>query len=109
MRFLNPYGRAVKPTLGRLDLSGNEADEAPVIGQPLSLKSEQNGVLNLDAKDLFFFYATGVTPAMTEKMIGKGSQHAGAFVDAKGEPLTHRATPQAIRAPPPPKGAGWSE
>ena len=46
---------------------------------------------------------------MTEKMIGKGSQHAGAFVDAKGEPLTHRATPQAIRAPPPPKGAGWSE
>ena len=36
---------------------------------------------------MFFFYATGITPAMTEKMVGKGSQYAGAFVDAKGDPL----------------------
>ena len=58
----------------------------PFIGG--SYKFEENGVLNLDAKDLFFFYATGVTPAMTEKMVGKGSQYAGAFVDAKGDPST---------------------
>jgi hypothetical protein len=57
----------------------------PFIGG--SYKFEQNGVVNLDAKDLFFFYATGVTPAMTEKMIGEGSQYAGAFVDARGNPL----------------------
>jgi hypothetical protein len=28
-----------------------------------------------------------ITPAMTEKMVGQGSQYAGAFVDAKGDPL----------------------
>jgi len=27
------------------------------------------------------------TPAMTEKMVGLGSQYAAAFVDAKGDPL----------------------
>jgi hypothetical protein len=30
----------------------------------------QPGVLNLDGYDQFFFYATGVTPAMEEKMVG---------------------------------------
>src|SRR5215469_12384053 len=46
----------------------NSAWSTPFIGG--SYKFEQNGVVDLDAKDLFFFYATGVTPAMTEKMIG---------------------------------------
>jgi len=63
----------------------NSAWITPFIGG--SYKFEQNGVINLDAKALFFFYATGVTPAMTEKMVGEGSQYAGAFVDAKGNPL----------------------
>jgi hypothetical protein len=63
----------------------NSAWITPFIGG--SYKFEQNGVVNLDAKALFFFYATGVTPAMTEKMVGEGSQYAGAFVDAKGNPL----------------------
>jgi len=63
----------------------NSAWMTPFIGG--SYKFEQNGVVDLDAKDLFFFYATGVTPAMTEKMIGEGSQYAAAFVDAKGDPL----------------------
>src|SRR6476620_251350 len=63
----------------------NSAWLTPFIGG--SYKFEQDGVLNLDAKDLFFFYATEVTPAMTEKMVGKGSQYAGAFVDAKGNPF----------------------
>ena len=36
---------------------------------------------------MFLFYVTGVTPAMTEKMVGEGSQYAGAFVDAKGNTL----------------------
>jgi hypothetical protein len=63
----------------------NSAWITPFIGG--SYKFEQNGVVILDAKALFFFYATGVTPAMTEKMIGEGSQYAGAFVDAKGNPL----------------------
>jgi integrase len=37
MRYRSPHGRAVKLTLGPLDLSGRKADEIPIIGQPLSL------------------------------------------------------------------------
>jgi hypothetical protein len=57
----------------------------PFIGG--SYKFEQNGVRLLDAYSFFFFYATGITPAMVEEFIGKGSQYAGAFVDAKGNPF----------------------
>ena len=63
----------------------NSAWVTPFIGG--SYKFEQDGAVNLDAKSMFFFYATGVTPAMTMKMVGEGSQYAGAFVDAKGNPL----------------------
>jgi hypothetical protein len=45
------------------------------------------GVRNLDARALFFYYATGITPAMAMKMVGMGSQYAAAFVDSKGKPL----------------------
>jgi hypothetical protein len=63
----------------------NSAWVTPFIGG--SYKFEENGAVDLAAKAMFFFYATGVTPAMTMKMVGEGSQYAGAFVDAKGEPL----------------------
>jgi hypothetical protein len=43
-----------------------------------------NGVRLLDARSFFFFYATGITPAMSTKMVGVGSQYAAAFVDSKG-------------------------
>jgi integrase len=39
MRFRNGNGRHVKLTLGPLDLTGNEAVDAPVLGQPLTLIS----------------------------------------------------------------------
>ncbi len=48
---------------------------------------QDNGVALLDSSAQFFFYATGVTPAMEAKMVGSGSQYAGAFVDAAGEPF----------------------
>ena len=41
----------------------------------------------LDARSFFFFYATGITPAMAAKNVGVGSQYAVAFVDSKGQPL----------------------
>jgi hypothetical protein len=44
----------------------------------------QPGVQYLDAAAFFYFYATGVTPAMESKMIGKGSQYAVGIVDSKG-------------------------
>jgi hypothetical protein len=50
-------------------------------------KFEDNGALILDAYSFFFFYATGITPAMDSKMIGMGSQYMAAFVDAQGNHL----------------------
>jgi len=45
------------------------------------------GARILDAYSGFFFYATGVTPAMDTRIVGEGSQYMAAFVDANGEPL----------------------
>ncbi|MCE5299232.1 MAG: DUF1254 domain-containing protein [Methanoregulaceae archaeon] len=50
-------------------------------------KFEENGALILDAHTFFFFYATGITPAMDSKMIGMGSQYMAAFIDSRGNPL----------------------
>jgi len=47
----------------------------------------QPGVQYLDASAFFYFYATGVTPAMEAKMVGQGSQYAAGIVDSKGNPL----------------------
>ena len=48
---------------------------------------ERNGIKLIDSSSQYYFYATGVTPAMEAKMVGSGSQYALAFVDAKGQPL----------------------
>lgn len=48
---------------------------------------EEDGVRVLDAYSAFFFYATGVTPAMDSKVVGQGSQYMAAFIDSKGNPL----------------------
>jgi hypothetical protein len=64
----------------------NSAWNTPFIGGSYQFLKEK-GVRNLDARTFFFFYATGITPAMAEKMIGKGSAYAVAFVDAKTDPL----------------------
>ena len=45
------------------------------------------GVANLDGAAFFYFFATGVTPAMAEKMIGKGSQYPWTALDADGNPF----------------------
>ncbi|MHC4647212.1 MAG: DUF1254 domain-containing protein [Planctomycetota bacterium] len=41
----------------------------------------------LDARTMFFYYATMITPAMATKMVGTGSAYAGATVDSEGNPL----------------------
>ena len=46
-----------------------------------------NGARLLDARSFFHFYATGITPAMTAKIVGKGSQYAVAYLDADGNVL----------------------
>ena len=45
------------------------------------------GVLNLDARTLVFYVGAGVSPAMTAKMVGLGSQYAFAMRDAAGQYL----------------------
>jgi hypothetical protein len=45
------------------------------------------GVSNLDGAAFYYFMATGVTPAMEEKMVGRGSQYAWTPRDANGSYL----------------------
>ena len=47
----------------------------------------KTGIRLLDARSFFFFYATGITPAMSMIKVGKGSQYGAAFVDSKGRAL----------------------
>jgi hypothetical protein len=44
----------------------------------------EDGVRNLDGRTTFFYFATGITPAMEAKMVGEGSQYAIAAKDADG-------------------------
>jgi hypothetical protein len=59
----------------------------------------QPGVRNLDARVHFMYYATGITPAMAFKLVGKGSQYAGAATDSEGNPLDGSKT-YKIHLPP---------
>ena len=59
----------------------------------------QPGVRNLDARVLFHYYATGITPAMAIKRVGIGSQYAAATKDKNGKPLDGSKT-YKIRLPP---------
>jgi hypothetical protein len=46
-----------------------------------------DGATLLDSRVYMHFYATGITPAMARKMVGKGSKYAIAYLDAEGNPL----------------------
>jgi len=59
----------------------------------------QPGVRNLDARVMMHYYATGITPAMVMKMVGKGSQYAASMTDSKGKPLDGSKT-YKIHLPP---------
>ena len=48
---------------------------------------ELDGVSLQDIRAAFHFYATGITPAMALKKVGKGSQYAFTYLDANGNPL----------------------
>ena len=51
------------------------------------LRNGGQGGRHFDARTLFFYLATVNTPAMALKMVGIGSQYAGAMVDVHGEAL----------------------
>ncbi len=52
-----------------------------------SYKFEVDGISLLDARAAFHFYATGITPAMAKKIVGKGSKYAVAYLDKEMNPL----------------------
>lgn len=52
----------------------------------------QPGVSNLDGAIFYYMFATGVTPAMEEKMVGQGSQYPWTALDAEGKPFDGSAT-----------------
>jgi len=54
---------------------GNDPDFSP------------GGILNMDARTLYFYATQGVSPAMSIKMVGIGSQYAYAEHDAEGHYL----------------------
>lgn len=45
------------------------------------------GVTNMDGYIFYYYFATGVTPAMEMKMVGKGSQYPWSVQDADGNPF----------------------
>ncbi|MDG4596004.1 MAG: DUF1254 domain-containing protein [Candidatus Contendobacter sp.] len=57
------------------------------------------GVANLDGAAFFYYFATGVTPAMEAKMVGEGSQYPWASLDSKGNPFDGGKT-YRLRLPP---------
>lgn len=63
------------------------------------LRDGGNGGRHLDARTLFFYFATVNTPAMALKMVGKGSQYAAAMVDATGD-APRGAEQYRLRLPP---------
>ena len=67
-----------------------------------------NGARLLDSRSVFFYYATGITPAMTAKMVGVGSQYAAAFLDADGNPYDGSKTYKVTMPAPVPAKDFWS-
>jgi hypothetical protein len=68
----------------------------------------QNNVRLLDARTCFFYVATGITPAMSVKMVGAGSQYAAVMVDADGNYLDGGKNYQLHLPPNIPVYAFWS-
>ena len=62
----------------------------------------------LDARSMFFYYATGITPAMSMARVGSGSAYAGAFRDAKGDYFDGGKTYKITLSAPIPAKEFWS-
>lgn len=67
-----------------------------------------NGARLLDARAAFHFYATGITPAMAAKFIGKGSKYACGYLDKDGNPFDGSKTYKIHVPANPPMKDFWS-
>ncbi len=78
---------------------------------PLAYRSylfEHEGARLIDARAAFHFYATGITPAMAAKFIGKGSQYALAYSDSDGNTFDGSKTYKINVPANPPMKDFWS-
>jgi hypothetical protein len=73
-----------------------------------SYKFEVDGVSLIDARAAFHFYATGITPAMAKKIIGKGSKYAVAYLDKDLNPFDGSKTYKVNVPPNVPAKDFWS-
>jgi hypothetical protein len=64
--------------------------------------------LMLDVRSMFFYYATGITPAMADAKPGTGSAYAGAFRDKMGNYLDGSKTYKVTLPGPIPMNNFWS-
>lgn len=62
----------------------------------------------LDAQAMFFYFATGITPAMAAARPGTGSAYAAAFLDSKGNELDGGKTYTVTLPGPVPAKQFWS-
>ncbi len=67
-----------------------------------------NDISLLDGRAAFHFYATGITPAMAKKFIGKGSKYAVAYLDHNMKPLDGNKTYKVNLPPNVPVKDFWS-
>lgn len=67
-----------------------------------------DGVLDIDARAMFFYMGVGISPAMTVKMVGIGSQYAMAYHDAEGHYLDGGKTYRLHLPAPIPAKDFWS-
>lgn len=67
-----------------------------------------NGATIVDARAGFHFYATGITPAMAKRIIGKGSKYAYTYLDSDHNPLDGAKTYKVHVPPNVPAKDFWS-
>jgi hypothetical protein len=67
-----------------------------------------DGSRDSDARSMFHYYATGITPAMSSRMVGRGSQYLWTNLDGDGEFLDGAKTYRLHLPPNIPAEAFWS-
>lgn len=72
------------------------------------LKDQGQGGRNLDARSMFYYFATVNTPMMAIELIGKGSQYAWGYVDSNGAYLDGKNTYKLNIPAHPPAEKFWS-
>jgi len=78
----------------------------PFVGGSYQFINE--GAHLIDARAAFHFYATGITPAMAKKIVGKGSKYAAAYLDVEGNPFDGSKTYRINVPANPPVKDFWS-